>query len=67
MNDKNKSGYELRTDLLGMAQGIVSDKVNRQFDNENFKPEGQRNDIASYTTEDVINEAEKLYAFVQRK
>ena len=65
--DYNKSGYELRTDLLGMAQGILSDKVNRQFDNETFKPEGQRNKIASYTTEELITEAEKLYAFVQRK
>tara|TARA_R110002060_G_scaffold48200_1_gene59194 strand:+ start:208 stop:414 length:207 start_codon:yes stop_codon:yes gene_type:complete len=65
--DNNKSGYELRTDLLNMAQGIVSDKVNRQFDNEHFKPEGQRNKIASYTTEEIITEAEKLYAFVQRK
>ena len=50
-----------------MAQGILSDKVNRQFDNETFKPEGQRNKIASYTTEELITEAEKLYAFVQRK
>jgi len=65
--DNNKSGYELRTDLLGMAQGILSDKVNRQFDNEHLEPEGQRNKIASYTTEEIITEAEKLYAFVQRK
>jgi|TARA_R110000796_G_scaffold208153_1_gene324422 hypothetical protein len=67
MSDNKKSGYELRTDLLNMAQGIVSDKVNRQFDNEIMKPEGNRNSIASYTTEDIITEAEKLYAFVQRK
>ena len=67
MGDKNKSGYELRTDLLGMAQGIVSDKVNRQFDNEHFKPEDQRQGVDPYTTEDIIAEAEKLYAFVQRK
>ena len=67
MSDNKKSGYELRTDLLGMAQGIVSDKVNRQFDNEVMKPEGKRNAIAPYTTEDIITEAEKLYAFVQRK
>ena len=39
MSDKNKSGYQLRADMLGMA----------------------------YTTEDVIAEAEKLYAFVQKK
>ena len=67
MNDNNKSGYELRTDLLGMAIGIVSDKINREFDNEHMKPEGQRSAVNPYTTEDIITEAEKLYAFVQRK
>ena len=68
MGDSNsKSGYELRTDLLGMAIGIVSEKVCRQFENEHLKPEGQRNSVAPYTTEDIIVEAEKLYAFVQKK
>ena len=67
MSDKNKSGYELRTDLLGMAIGIVQEKVQRQFENEHMKPEGQRNAVDPFTTEDVIVEAEKLYAFVQKK
>ena len=38
----SKSGYELRTDVLGMAQGILGDKVSRLFDNECLRPEGQR-------------------------
>ena len=63
----SKSGYELRTDLLGMAQGILCDKVGRQFDNECLRPEGQRQAVAPYTTEDVISEAEKLYEFIQKK
>ena len=67
MSDSKKSGYELRTDLLGMAIGIVSDKVNREYDNEHMKPEGQRSAINPYTTEDIIVEAEKLYTFVQKK
>ncbi len=67
MSDTNKSGYELRTDLLGMAIGIVADRTNRQVENEHFKPEGQRTSVPAYTTEDVIGEAEKLYAFVQKK
>ena len=67
MSDTNRSGYAIRTDLLGMAIGIVCDKVNRQFENEHLKPEGQRNAVAPYTTEDIISEAEKLYAFVQKK
>ena len=67
MSDTNKSGYELRTDLLGMAIGIVADQVARQVENEHFKPEGQRNSVGPYTTEDILTEAEKLYAFVQKK
>jgi len=67
MGDKNKSGYELRTDLLGMAIGIVQERVQRQFENEHMKPEGTRQPVDSYTTEDVIAEAQKLYNFVQSK
>ena len=67
MSDNNKSGYQLRTDLLGMATGIVVDRHSRLFDNEVMKPEGSREPVAPYTTEDIIAEAEKLYAFVQKK
>lgn len=67
MGDNNKSGYELRTDLLGMAIGIVADRVGRKVENEHFKPEGQQTAVAPYTTEDIIVEAEKLYTFVQKK
>jgi hypothetical protein len=67
MGNSTKSGYEVRTELLGMAIGIVSDKVGRQFDNEVMKPEGQRNPVRPYTTEDIIVEAEKLLTFVNTK
>lgn len=67
MGDSNKSGYELRTDLLGMAIGIVSERIQRQFENEHLKPEGKRQPVEPYTTEDIIAEAEKLYSFVQKK
>ena len=67
MGDKNKSGYELRCELLGMAIGIVDQRVQRQFENEHLKPEGTRTPVQPYTTEDIIAEAEKLYAFVQKK
>ena len=63
----SKSGYELRTDLLGMAQAILGDKVSRLFDNECLRPEGQRQAVTPYTTEDIIAEAEKLYEFIQKK
>jgi hypothetical protein len=67
MSDSKKSGYELRTDLLGMAIGIVADRVGRKVENEHFKPEGQRQGIDPYTTEDIIVEVEKFYVFVQKK
>jgi len=66
-NNNNKSGYELRTDLLGMAIGILGDQRSRQFDNECLKPEGQRNSVPPYATDDVLDVAEKLYNFVQKK
>ena len=67
MSDSKKNGYELRTDLLGMAVGICADRIGRQVENEHFKPEGQRQPIPFYTTEEIIAEAEKLYSFVQKK
>ena len=71
MGDNNKSGYQLRADLLGMATGIVIDRTNRLENNEHFLAENDkayhRKPISPYTTEDVIAEAEKLYAFVQKK
>ena len=67
MGDKTKTGFELRTDLLGMAIGILSEANSRQFDNEHLKPEGERTPVEPFTTEGVIKEAEKLYSFVQKK
>jgi hypothetical protein len=64
---ENKSGYELRMTLLGMATTILQDKVGRQWDNQHLKDLADRKPVESYSTEDVIAEAEKLYAFVQKK
>ena len=70
MGDKNKSGYELRTELLGMAMGIVAERIQRLETNEHFAAENdskyQRKAITPFTTEEIITEAEKLYAFVQK-
>ncbi len=67
MGDINKSGYELRTQLVDMAIGILESRNSRQFDNEHLKPEGQRQPVNPYATEDVLIVAEKLYNFVQKK
>ena len=71
MGDNSKSGYQLRQELLGMAQGIVGDRADRKEANEHFLAENdkayKRKPITPYTTEDIIAEAEKLYVFVQKK
>ena len=71
MSDSKKSGYQLRTDLLGMAMGIVSDRTQRLEQNQHFLAENDktysRKPVAPYTTEEIITEAEKLYQFVQKK
>ncbi len=67
MSDSKKSGYAIRADLLGMAIGILESRNSRQWDNEHLKPEGQRNAVNPYATEDVLVVAEKLYDFVQKK
>lgn len=67
MSDKNKNGYELRADLLGMAIGILEHKNERMFGNEMMKPEGTRSPVDPYTTEEILTEAEKLYEFVKNK
>ncbi len=67
MGLESKSGYELRSDLLGMAIGILESRDSRHFENEHLKPEDQREAVSPYTTEDVLSEAEKLYEFVLKK
>ncbi len=66
MSDSKKSGYAIRADLLGMAIGILESRNARQFENEHFKEEVDRQPVNPYATEDVIVVAEKLYAFVER-
>ena len=43
MSDNNKPGYELRTELLGMAMGIVGERVNRLESNEQILAERTEN------------------------
>ena len=50
-----------------MAIGILEQRINQQLNNEHFKPEGQRNPVNPYATEDVLIVAEKLLDFVQKK
>lgn len=67
MGDKTKSGYELRTELLGFAIGILEQRISQKFSNEHLKPEGKRQAVPPYTTEDVLAVAAKLMDFVNKK
>jgi len=71
MSEINKSGYELRSDLLGMAVGILESRNDRHEANEHFAAENDSNykrcAVPPYTTDEVLAEAEKLYDFVQKK
>ena len=50
-----------------MAIGLCESRIVAIRENEFLKPEGQRQEVEPYTTEDVLIEAEKLYRFVQTK
>ena len=71
MSNSNKSGYQLRADLLGMAVGILQDRSHRQEQNEHFLADNgggyERKPVPPFTTDDVLVVAEKLYNFVKTK
>jgi len=59
--NNNRNGYEIRQGLLQQAQRIVEQNAHMQFetsDKKNWTP---------VTTEQVIEVAEQLNAFVQKK
>ena len=66
-NNNFRSGYEIRESLIGMSIGINQERVQREFENEHLKPEGQRNAVAPYTVDEVLQTAETLYQFVTKK
>ena len=67
MGDNNKNGYEIRESLLGMAIGILSERDTKERENEYLKPEGARKPVLGYDVKEVLETAERLYEFVNRK
>ena len=67
----NRSGFELRTDLLHMAYTVLNDnraQVQNSFYARSEKErEGMELPIVDITSEQVIKEAKKLYSFVNEK
>ena len=69
----NKNGYEIRTDILGMAKDLISDDFHVKF--QGWEMTAARNektgqivttvDMPSHPgLEKVLETAEKMYAFV---
>ena len=57
--------YELRQSLLEQAQKILEHQYHCEVNK--CRDRGIAHDAKPPTTEDIIAEAEKLYAFVQKK
>ena len=67
----NKSGFEIRADLLSQAQGLLSDNAQREVDAHLFNVDNKL-DMAKLptveiTAEQVIETARQLNAFVNEK
>ena len=67
----NKSGFELRTEILGMAAGLCEGNRDAKIQSFYSIPEedrkGERHPVIEISSEQVIAEAQKLYAFVNEK
>ena len=71
MSNNHKSGFELRTDILGMAMGLLENNREQVMNAHYQLPDEVRKvedcPIIEINTEQVIAEAHKLYAFVNEK
>ena len=72
MSNSNKSGFEIRADLLGQAQSILTDNVDRRrdslFEYNNIHPENKLDLPANeISAQDIIVIAKQLYEFVNQK
>ena len=68
---QGKSGFELRTDILGMAMGLLENNREQTMQSFYSKPEedrkGESAPIIAISTDEVISTAQELYAFVNEK
>jgi hypothetical protein len=72
MSNSNKSGFEIRADLLGQAQGILEQNYERSRDavfshNDSFPQDKRELPVTTITAADVIATAKELYEFVNDK
>jgi len=69
---EGKSGYEIRADLLSMAQGILYDNLQRKIDatynhNDNHPDDKKPLPTKSISAQDIISVAAELNEFVVEK
>ena len=57
--------FELRASLLHLAKEVLSQRSHMAYDSA--KAQGRPSEWHPVTTEQIIEEAEKLYAFVCKK
>jgi hypothetical protein len=67
-----KSGYEIRADLLSMAQSILYDNLQRKIDatynhNDNHPDDKKSLPTTSVSAQDIISVASELNEFVNSK
>ena len=72
MSNNNKSGFEIRANLLNQAQGLLEGNIYRDNEsidrhNENFPNDKQPLGNQVVSTEDVISTARLLNEFVNEK
>lgn len=67
----HKSGFELRTEILGMAMNLLEENraqtTNQFYAMELEQRAGEKLPIIEITPEQVIDQAQKLYEFVTEK
>ena len=67
----DKSGFELRTEILGMAMNLLEENraqtTNQFYAMELEQRAGEKLPIIEITLEQVIDQAQKLYEFVTEK
>lgn len=72
MSNQGKSGFEIRADLLGQAQGLLEGNYYREVDsinahNDNFPNDKKSLPLREIVGEDVIQVARQLNEFVNEK
>jgi len=72
MSNSNKSGFEIRADLLSLAEGILNQNIDKEFQTifewNNNHPENKKDlPLRSISARDVIETAKELYSFVNEK